>query len=1125
MNQATKLNRISQLLSRFREQVKILNSNGEFGINIHAENILINILDLIFECKFENVNYIEGKNYPSIDLRDKPNRIAIQVTSTSEIKKIKHTIDTFIKNDLGNEYDRLYVLIITNKKGKYNLKSINKIIGGKIKFDNSSIWDLSDIYRELNKQSNLDKINSVCFLLEKQFADQSELNKWVMYCKGLDEYDLFIRNYYQFLDIKGFSPKINNTLIKINLENIYIPLQLKETNIIGPNNYHTTPNSQNSLLLNEALYKYNKIVVLGDPGSGKSTLLKYLAYKICSDRHTDNPLKEFVPIIIKGSEFAKYVNDRSKGLGEYIVSHSERKYDLLLTQKLENEHLLVLIDGIDEINVTELRHDVVNRINAFVAQYPNIKIIVTSRIVGYTETKLSGFFTHLEVLKFKENQIKQFVDNWYLSISENSDHDSQKAKESAKELFYSIKQNSSVLNMASNPLLVTIIALLHYHAGGVLPEKRVALYDIATSTFLENWVRQRGTNRGSSFDKETLIAILAPISYHIHQSFNNGLITEGELRNLFQKEYRKIFQYQKSKEESEDIREIINFLREDAGFLFEKGIDENGESLFGFVHQTFREYFAAIEFKTLWKEGFFKKNFNEYVINSTWNEVIKLCASLFKHNEQSRLGRHYSTSFVNDILNVKDNLPELHRPLKLVLQILIDETEIDFDKFKEILDFILSEILIHKEDFSNEIRNRETTIFISFLQQLIESKYYQNYILNRILHDLKSDKVIINTKRNLVKILMANSDIPIVYEELLRLLLSDNQSLKIILFEYNVVFPVAEIVSSKEFRDEIVKYINSTSFREKYSGNLPAQYHCAFETSNNHKNKFLGDWELPEFSKMTKENLFLSIRLIEDETIRLDYINYNVFSIGIDDVDELQEYVSSLRKEFPGIELVKIEEYINDIKNFNKYGLSEYEIMSYNSVDIFFRKDDNSTLAFVKDKKVEFIKYPFVYNDVKPYFLNKTKEFVGFFNLLMPAINNSHRQLSLNNIDDILLFGKYQNTIHWNFRLIMNDTLVFVLNNLFVFSPQKLKRILKWIKKQYEIKYGFFKVPDDFNKSKFISEVKISALEIHEKLYLIKLVGEKSDYEELIQPTIDKFHKVRSIIKKNEIRDVLYNAV
>ena len=59
MNRQETLFRISQLLARFTEQVKILNSNGEFSINIHAENILINILNTIYACNLKNVNYEE----------------------------------------------------------------------------------------------------------------------------------------------------------------------------------------------------------------------------------------------------------------------------------------------------------------------------------------------------------------------------------------------------------------------------------------------------------------------------------------------------------------------------------------------------------------------------------------------------------------------------------------------------------------------------------------------------------------------------------------------------------------------------------------------------------------------------------------------------------------------------------------------------------------------------------------------------------------------------------------------------------------------------------------------------------------------------------------------------------
>ena len=472
MTQEYQLYRVSQLLSRFREQVKILNSNGEFSINIHAENILINVLNKIYDCNLENVNYVEGKTFPSIDLRDKTKRIAFQITSTANLEKVNHTLTKFIENALYKEFDNVYIFIITEKQKKYDQIKIDKILDGKITFNIKNIIDRTDLYTELNKQNDLDKINSVCELLEKQFSDnKSELDKWDLYCKGLNEYDSFIHNYYKFLDIKGFSPKINNTLVKINLENIYVPLELKIESEIGKTNDELQSKKKEIIFtLENALNDFNKLVVLGDPGSGKSTILKHLAYNICTNRPTESQFNDLVPVVIKGSEFAKYVSTTSKNLSEYIIDHIDKKYELLFTQKLESNQLIVLVDGIDEINITSLRHTVVNRINAFIAQYPETKIIVSSRIVGYKETRLNGYFNHLEVMKFGEKQIKKFITNWYLSVESNSDNDLEQAQQIAKELFYSIRQNKSVLNMASNPLLVTIITLIHYQ-GGTLPER------------------------------------------------------------------------------------------------------------------------------------------------------------------------------------------------------------------------------------------------------------------------------------------------------------------------------------------------------------------------------------------------------------------------------------------------------------------------------------------------------------------------------------------------------------------------------------------------------------------------------------------------------------------------------
>lgn len=172
MKQQELLILISKYLSRFSEQVKILNKNGEFSINVHAENVLIKILNIVFDVDLENVNYSEGKNYDTIDLRDKKDALSIQVTATSNITKIKDTLEGYLKNDHYKKFKDLKILILTGRQEKYRQEAFDKISQPHFSFDGGqAIIDLSTIYLLLNKQNDLSKILAVKELLESQFSD------------------------------------------------------------------------------------------------------------------------------------------------------------------------------------------------------------------------------------------------------------------------------------------------------------------------------------------------------------------------------------------------------------------------------------------------------------------------------------------------------------------------------------------------------------------------------------------------------------------------------------------------------------------------------------------------------------------------------------------------------------------------------------------------------------------------------------------------------------------------------------------------------------------------------------------------------------------------------------------
>lgn len=175
MNQQALLQDISKYFSRFKEQITILNANAEFSINVHAENVLIKVLNIIYDCDFENLNYSEGKNYDSIDLGDKAYKMAIQVTSTRKIKKVKDTLSKYVKNEHYKSYGNLKILILTGRQSKYSVEAINDTVNKKFTFNQATdIIDFTTLYVKLSATNNLNKILAVKELLQEQFADVTQ---------------------------------------------------------------------------------------------------------------------------------------------------------------------------------------------------------------------------------------------------------------------------------------------------------------------------------------------------------------------------------------------------------------------------------------------------------------------------------------------------------------------------------------------------------------------------------------------------------------------------------------------------------------------------------------------------------------------------------------------------------------------------------------------------------------------------------------------------------------------------------------------------------------------------------------------------------------------------------------
>lgn len=170
------LQRSSTLLGRFAYEVKVANAMGLFDINTVAEDFLIPIFAIVFNCPdLCNQNRIQ-MNFPAVDLGCKTSRTSIQITSDSSSSKVLETLEKFESHNLGNDFDHLYVYVITERQDSYTSQKLKEAANKlSVKFDTSSnILDFRDLAKKLSELTN-EQLECINTNLEEEFrqADAS----------------------------------------------------------------------------------------------------------------------------------------------------------------------------------------------------------------------------------------------------------------------------------------------------------------------------------------------------------------------------------------------------------------------------------------------------------------------------------------------------------------------------------------------------------------------------------------------------------------------------------------------------------------------------------------------------------------------------------------------------------------------------------------------------------------------------------------------------------------------------------------------------------------------------------------------------------------------------------------
>ena len=174
MNRKMYIDDIFKYLARFELEVQASVETGLFDNNIHAENVLIPILNSLFHLSLRNTNAQGQRNFPAIDLCDDASRVAFQVSSTGTVAKVTNTIETFHRHSLGSSYDILYVLVLGKKPviNKTSVASITKLSPAGFCFEPSThIVDFSDLRKKVMDLQDIIALHQMALLLQHNFSD------------------------------------------------------------------------------------------------------------------------------------------------------------------------------------------------------------------------------------------------------------------------------------------------------------------------------------------------------------------------------------------------------------------------------------------------------------------------------------------------------------------------------------------------------------------------------------------------------------------------------------------------------------------------------------------------------------------------------------------------------------------------------------------------------------------------------------------------------------------------------------------------------------------------------------------------------------------------------------------
>jgi len=434
-------------------------------------------------------------------------------------------------------------------------------------------------------------------------------------------------NLQSALAIPGYETHTLNSFVNRRLTRIPHDTQLDMFRDVVPRVLSQQTASQKELSENPALLvQHGHAIVVGEPGIGKTTLLKSIAASLLRPFSDVSRIDErsqtivaLIPVFINLSqidfgETASMLLEEAafRAYQSFVVSdvvNEKEMFDRLLRQG----EIVLLIDGFDEL-FPRVIDRIVLKIEQFVSEYPHCALIIASRAIDSRALQRLHDWQWFRLEPLDLSEISQFLS---LTLE----------RQNALKLVEAIKENHSLRLLSSSPLLLSLLSVL-YQRRGYLSLTLVDIYESVVDLMLNRWEVAKGLFR-EEIDPQIVNEFLTAIAWWMQR------------HKVAQIEGRTLLRIANDVPSNSPIRlkesasGFFGNIRDYSGLFLQKGASLDGKDIFGFVHLTFQEFFAARYLVREWeKRGI--RALQPLLIDQWWIEVVAFAAAQLSAVETTR---------------------------------------------------------------------------------------------------------------------------------------------------------------------------------------------------------------------------------------------------------------------------------------------------------------------------------------------------------------------------------------------------------------------------------------------------------------------------------------------------------